>query len=942
MYSVLIKIQYLCLISLFIEGWLVIRKCESKLHAYLLFSIIANIVNSAGYLFELKAETSEAYMTALKLSYFGRVWVAFSIALFVTELCRKKVPNAVKIALALLNIAIFITVLTTPAHDLFYKDIDFIRVDGFIRMMRSSGIVHKIQSIMVAFYMIYILVILLMTRHKEHNKRTKTCLTTVFISMITQAVFTTVQIFVPTPITYIYDLTMPGFAIGTVIMLIAIRRYDLLETSELARKFMIDRLSECIIAADEEGIVTFYNQPALYLYPHIELPSSHVPSNITDAIANGTTITINDRIYSAEKKELTQRGKHIGTLYALVDETEHYKYMQALEQQKQLADSANQAKSSFLANMSHDIRTPINAVLGMNEMVLRECDDEQILDYSEKIKSAGNTLLGLINDILDFSKIEAGKLDIIPVDYDLTSVLNDLVNMIQPRADAKGLALVTKIDGNIPKLLHGDEIRIKQIITNILTNAVKYTEKGTVTFSVGYEKKDENSIVLKVSVADTGIGIKQEDIPKLFSDFERIDEKRIRNVEGTGLGMSITQRLLSMMDSSLGVESEYGKGSVFSFALTQEVIKWEPVGNLDDALRRSHADRKKYREKFTAPDADILVVDDTPMNLEVFTNLLKKTLVRIDTAESGEKCISLAFEKKYDIIFLDHMMPGKDGIETLSEMRTMKDIPNADTPVVCLTANAVSGSREKYLAAGFNDYLTKPVDPTRLEQMIMEYLPDEKIVRMSAQPEAPGNTEETGSDSEKTRLPDWLNEIAEIDTGKGLLHCGTAETYLSTLTTYAGSVAASADEIEGFLKNGDIKNATVKIHAIKSTSRVIGAMDLGSLAEELEAAGNTNDTDKLNAHTDELLSRCRKLGEQLSPLLKTDDLPPISEDELNEAFTLIREFLSVEDFESAVQVIGGLSEYSYPENEKQRCESLRKAAAEFDYDAMRKIMEQGE
>ncbi len=606
-------------------------------------------------------------------------------------------------------------------------------------------------------------------------------------------------------------------------------------------------------------------------------------------------------------------------------------YRRRTEKAEKEAIAASEAKSSFLSSMSHEIRTPINAVLGMNEMVLRECEDENILAYSANIRTAGNTLLGLINDILDFSKIEAGKLDILPVDYDLASLLNDLVTMINIRAEAKGLALILDVDEKIPKLLHGDEIRIKQIITNILTNAVKYTEKGSVTFAMGFEKENEQNILLRVSITDTGIGIKSEDIPKLFSAFDRIEETRNRSIEGTGLGMNITQRLLTMMDSRLEVTSEYGRGSTFSFAVKQKVVVWEPVGNYEEAFRRSLTERKKYHEKFTAPDAHILVVDDTPMNIEVFINLLKKTLVRTDTADSGVKCLELAASTKYDVIFLDHMMPDMDGIETLKRLKDLPDGTNKDTPVICLTANAVSGAREKYLSAGFDDYLTKPIDPNKLEEALAGYLPEEKVKPAAAVSPDISQTSQV--------IPDIVLSSAEIDTAQGLKHCGSKDIYLQTLITYAGAVNDLTKEIERYWKSGDTADLTIKVHALKSTSRVIGAMKLGDLAEKLEKAGHDNDTDTINLHIDELLERCRALGAQLAPLLKNEALPQITDDELQEAYTLIREFLSVEDYESAMQIIGSLSEYDYPEKEKMRCEELKKAAAEFDYDKMKNIME---
>lgn len=393
------------------------------------------------------------------------------------------------------------------------------------------------------------------------------------------------------------------------------------------------------------------------------------------------------------------------------------------------ANQANEAKSLFLSTMSHDIRTPMNAIIGMNEMILRDSKDENTLVYAESIRTAGNTLLGIINDILDFSKIEAGKMEIINVDYNFVSLLNDLVNMVQGKAEEKGLNFELVVDKDIPRIMHGDEIRIKQVITNILSNAVKYTKEGSVVFSISSKKCEDDAdfVILHVSVKDTGIGIKKEDLDKLFVAFERIEEKKNRNIEGTGLGMAIAQSFLSMMGSRMHVESEYGKGSEFSFDLKQKVVKWEPLGEFDTAFKRFLSERKQYRVQFTAPKARILVVDDTEVNLKVFVSLLSKTKMQIETADSGDACIALFKRNFYDIIFLDHMMPDKDGIETIKEMKGITDTPNQKTPVICLTANAVSGMREMYINAGFEDYLTKPIDTTRLESMLLRYLPPDLV-----------------------------------------------------------------------------------------------------------------------------------------------------------------------------------------------------------------------
>ena len=625
------------------------------------------------------------------------------------------------------------------------------------------------------------------------------------------------------------------------------------------------------------------------------------------------------------------KGKLESVLWLLEIIDKEKRERERLAEERNRANEANEAKSSFLSNMSHEIRTPINAILGMNEMILRESREEETLLYAENVRTSGNTLLSIVNDILDFSKIEAGKLDIIDVDYDLASMLNDLVNMMRDRIVEKGLEFIVKVDPETPALLHGDEVRIRQVIMNILTNAAKYTQKGSVEFTVGHYKGSDNKhIMLNVAVKDTGIGIKQEDVSRLFSAFERVDEMRNRNIEGTGLGLNITKRLLKLMNSDLEVDSIYGEGSIFSFSVEQEVVREDGIGDFETAYRNSLAMRERYKERFTAPDANLLVVDDTPMNLKVFVSLLKATGVNIDTAESGDRCLEMVKKKKYDIIFLDHRMPYKDGIETLDEMKGMDDNLNRDTPVICLTANAISGAREEYIDAGFDDYLTKPVNSEKLEEMIMRHLPSELVQRVMEEQE-----------KEDSVLPELLRGIDELDISAGLEHFGRVDTYVEMLGAYSAACEQSCEEIERLWEQKDIKLLTVKIHAVKSPSRAIGALRLAELAQRLENAGDSCDTETIAGGIDELLEKYRSLGRQLSPLTEIPDestLMPITDSELQKAYTAVREFIGMYDYESAAMVIDSLKEYSIPENEKERCTKLNKAIKNFDYDLIPDIL----
>ena len=386
---------------------------------------------------------------------------------------------------------------------------------------------------------------------------------------------------------------------------------------------------------------------------------------------------------------------------------------------------ANEAKSQFLANMSHEIRTPINGILGMDSMLLKECQDEGLREYAKNIQSAGQSLLSIINDILDISKIESGKLEIIPTRYELFSILNDCYNLTKVKIEEKPITLHMKINENIPAKLYGDEVRIRQVMNNFLSNSAKYTHEGSITFGVDYEEKSEGEIWLIITVSDTGIGIKEEDLEKLFASFTRIEEKRNRNIEGTGLGLSLTKNLVDLMQGEITVKSSNEEGSCFTAKIPQKIIDKTPMGDFDKRYRQYIHQSEEQAISLCAPDAKILVVDDVPMNLIVVKGLLKATKIQIDTAKNGANCLELVQKNRYDIIFLDHLMPEMDGIETLQNMKLLEENPNRNTPVIMLTANAIVGAKEEYMEAGFTDYLTKPVQETLLHEMIMKYLPKE-------------------------------------------------------------------------------------------------------------------------------------------------------------------------------------------------------------------------
>lgn len=515
------------------------------------------------------------------------------------------------------------------------------------------------------------------------------------------------------------------------------------------------------------------------------------------------------------------------------------------EKAKDEAVRANEAKSLFLSNMSHEIRTPINAVLGMNEMILRECKDEQLLSYAANVQSSGKTLLFLINDILDMSKIESGKMEIVQVEYELENLLMDLWNIIFLRAQEKGLSIRFLLDETLPKTLFGDDVRIKQIVTNLLTNAVKYTPQGGIEMRVAYEKKDGEELTLIISVKDTGMGIRQEDMGKLFESFQRLDEEKNRNIEGTGLGMNITMSLLKLMNGEMKVESEYGKGSEFTVTIPQRIVCGEPVGDFETVKKRREKSFSRKSQSFAAPKASVLVVDDNSMNLTVFKSLLKRTKMKITTADSGRRCLELIKQEKFHIIFMDHMMPEMDGIETLHEIQKLSDFPNEDTPVIVLTANAMSGAREGYLKEGFADFLTKPIDGDILEQTVARYLP-ENMVERPEEDEREEKEQPAGNDYEEYRS-------YGISVANGLsLAKNDEEMYLELVKMFLRD-RGKQEEMRQFIENRNGKDYAIWVHGLKGNARTLGADMLADMAFEHEKQSKAGNMEYVEEHWEELL-----------------------------------------------------------------------------------------
>ncbi len=626
------------------------------------------------------------------------------------------------------------------------------------------------------------------------------------------------------------------------------------------------------------------------------------------------------------------------------DENSLNDLLELLEMKCEDATAAAAAKSSFLANMSHEIRTPINAVLGMNEMILREAQDEEVRAYAQNIQSAGTALLSLINDILDISKIESGKMELMKEKYQLGMLLYDLLLVIQPRAEAKNLQLILDIDENIPNELYGDEVRIRQIITNILTNAVKYTEKGSVTLRVKMERKDARHILLKVAVKDTGIGIK-ESKEVLFASFQRGNDLRAHHIEGTGLGLSITQQLLVMMGSNLEMESVYGKGSIFSFDLVQTVVKDVPMGDFKEVFKKRLSQEQKYHESFQAPDASVLVVDDNVMNLKVVKSLLKQTLVQIDTAEDGVGCLEKCAHNHYDLILMDHLMPHMDGVEAFHRLRADKKGINYQTPVIILTANAVAGMKQQYLEEGFNGFLSKPVQAELLEETLRQYLPEDLVLLSERE-----QVEDEEELKRKEDLRKAVNDLrmADMDLDDALQYSsGTVADVLENLEGYLAESGPARERIKKESETENWNDLKIHVHALKSTSKIIGAIHMAYLSEQMELAAGREDVSYIKENIQTLLYEHEQLCIDLEHLLAVPTVRDMRKVEI------VMEQPLGSYVSEAKQFLQGIAAYDvdferirsfckcYPSGillEEERAQ-LAKAVDDFDYEAISQSIE---
>ena len=613
-------------------------------------------------------------------------------------------------------------------------------------------------------------------------------------------------------------------------------------------------------------------------------------------------------------------GVMLGNLsFYLLMENPDILLVKQVEKEKRKAEEANTAKSNFLSHMSHEIRTPMNAIVGMTEILLRTDMTDEQKEYLTNIKSSGIALVSIINDILDISKIEAGKMELVEDAYEIRQVLSDIQMIIQNRIGEKAIELLYEIDENLPHRLYGDDVRIRQIIINLLNNAVKFTEEGHIKLAIKMEDKTEEEVLLHVSVSDTGQGIKEEDVKRLFAAFEQVNVSANRGKEGTGLGLSISNELIAMMGGKLEVRSEVGVGSEFFFTICQKKVMGE-IENSEETENESL--------NFVAPKARILIVDDNEMNLKVAAGLLAPLQMQIELAESGAKALEMIQQKEYHMVFMDHMMPVMDGVETTIRLRELGDSYYQKLPVVALTANAMKEAEKLFYEVGMNGFVAKPIDMREMCIVLRKWLPEELLIW---QENSEGDSQwenmstEDGKLSGDKQLLESIPVIEGIDSKEGIKNCGSLELFTNLLGNYYKLIDTKAAKVERCIEENMLRDYIIEVHALKSTSRMIGAMELSEMFAHLEELGNTNELEAIKADTPAILAYYRSYREILQPYGdgKVEEKRKASMEEILTCVQKIHNAMEEFDLDATDEAFARLEGYQLPDECQLLMEKLR-------------------
>lgn len=856
----------LCICMIIFALGLLLEGDGSKNQKLMHYFLLGSMVQNAGYILELLAPTMEAALEAAKIQYLGSLSIPISYCYFMFSYCYEKPPVKTLKILKLIDIGILMLVLTCDLHTLYYREISWLYTaegHGYLDLGYGPGYwLFMVFGVIIPYALTLYALIRVCIKKPEYVKERR------YGVILLLSIFPVLALCsYSMKLTYVYDLTpfVLGIILSSVVILIWNQRvYDF---SSLASGALLDSMSDGVIALDGLGRIVNYNPAATKIFSELgpKMRDKHIrdlkgfPKDIFDG-EKKEEFYLNGQFYQWHVETIEDRyQRNKGYVVLILDVTETRNYIEEIKRVREQAEQANIAKSAFLANMSHEIRTPMNAIVGLSDIIVEESRGRKVYEYACDVKASAQNLLTLINDILDLSKVEAGKMKLTPVEYHLKTLVGGVHNMMDVMASQRGLLLESKYDMSLPCGYLGDGDRIKQILINILNNALKFTKEGHVELSVTGRGGDaEDMELLTFRIEDTGCGIKQEDLEGIFENFRQVDSKRNRSVEGTGLGLAITRQLVELMEGTIAVESVYGEGTVFTVEIPQKIVDTRPLSEAPE----EEVSHERQQEPFWVANYKVLVVDDNRINRKVARIFLQAYDLEIEEAESGAEAIEAVQKTRYDIIFMDHMMPEMDGVEAVQIIRNECGENGSYPIIIALTANAMAGVREKFLANGFQDFITKPLERKQLHEALKKWIPEEKQMKS------------------KIWLDNWRRDYSRNEEFQNILiegidtdevvkrYSGSVTEYLGILELYCLDGKRKMTVLRELWENGDYKTYGIEVHGLKSASANVGAMRVSNSAKEQEKAVDRGDKEFVDSHIFELLADYEKQMEHIRKFLK--------------------------------------------------------------------------
>ena len=915
---------------------IVFRKEDTNYKGELILTIACCLVTLVAKSIYIVGGQKETMVVIGKMEYLGKCFGNFCALMFMIRWKNIKIPQWVIHLLLVVNMGFYVMIATVDYHHLYYKDYwlapSKANLNGYTLEISPAPMYYVYMAFLLAEIMTTIGIIIssYCSQRSMPNKGKIHFL--MIAAMLSPMLLLSLRIL---KILKGDDPTPLGILLSCIFMSIAVVKYGLFDPVKNAKNYIIDNLKEAVIVTDADHRFLFLNSMADKIITSINKEQGYSTDDKIYAFIQGSQDFFDwkDRHYQVEETVLKDNELIQGYMMTIVDVTKIIEQNHLMKRLVLQTEDANRAKTNFVSNMSHEIRTPMNSIVGITEILLRSRHSPKEQEYLLNIQSSGRVLLTIINDVLDCSKMEAGKMQLFDEPYDTCSLFHDLRISMENRIGHSGLELIYDIDQDIPCKLKGDMGRIRQVIINLVNNAIKYTEKGSVRFSVRVRQKNTDKVMLYYEVADTGIGIRKEDQKILFDAFQRVEMDRNRYVEGTGLGLTISQNLVNMMGGVIEVESEYGKGSRFFFTIEQTIIDPMPVSAVNYNGQKDNVTEKEAECLFIAPEAHILLVDDNELNLVVAKELLKPLRMQIDTAENGLQAVKMVRGSQYDLVLMDHMMPVMDGIEAAKAIRALPEDKYQKLPIIALTANAMVDARKEFLNAGMNGFVAKPIDFARICNQLKLWLPKD-LVRDVPKEEAKKLLADDLSDREIQPEDPQMGFSFE----EGVNHCGSKAALMKTIRIFYRTIDSKADKIEQCLKEGLISDYVVEVHALKSSALLIGAVPLSEAAKELEGYGKQGKTELLEEKTPDLLAMYRDFKDILKPYADKEEAArqEASNGEWCQALQQIHQCIEQFDLDGVDRIMEKLEEYQIPECIRESMDQLRVYVADV---SMEEIME---